>query len=615
MRMRVALGIGLFCAAIVFLLLVSLKSERTSGDLTVSTAVAYDESPPLSEMTSFAPLEPRAVFAPPNSLSPQNSASVSVRVSVAVDARSRLIEQTEMGSGEAPHIAASFDGLGVGFSGPQGVVPDSVSLRNPSDNSLAVGPNHIVQIVNSRMAIFTKKGDVFGETGRVLYGPAETRHVFSGFGGACDERNNGDTVVLYDQLADRWLIVMPIFSRIRPREDEPAARKDGDPARESMIGQKLQPGRAKKLQHPTKDELYVRDSIRTEQRAARRLSEGGFAMCYALSTSPDPFGSYYRYEFVRLLFPDYPRPAVWPDGYYVPTSTGDDIIEKHACVVDRHAMLMGEMATEQCLIINDVNFLNNAGVDGFETPDRGAPNIIMATGGSQLNGVLEDDGIYAWKFFVNWRDASKTRLEGPEKIMVTPYHYLCGGQLKECVPQPGTDQRLDSQGDKIMARLVYRRRGDVQSIVAVHSVNTAAGAGGVRWYEFRINDGGDIELYQEGTYAPEGQYRWMASPAMDKNGNIGIGYSFGGLPDYPGQRFAGRLDGDPLGELTLREAVLVEGEESQKNTLRWEDYTQTAVDPSDDCTIWYVGDYLKAGAEHYSTRIGAFQMAGCGSRD
>ena len=614
MRKRAALGIGLSCIAIVLFTLISWESGPKSGKVIVSAAVAHDESPPLSEMISFRASVPTESFAPLRSLSPQNSASVSVRVSITVDARSRLIEQTEMGIGDAPHIAASFDGLGVGFSGPQGVVPDSVTLRNPSDNSLAVGPNHIVQIVNSRMAIFTKKGEMYDETGRVLYGPVETRHVFNGFGGACDERNNGDTVVLYDQLADRWLIVMPIFSRIRPREGEPAARRDGDAAKESMIGQIFQPGRAEKLQHPTKEELYERDSIRTEQRAAPRLSKGGFAMCYALSTTPDPFGSYYRYEFVRPLFPDYPRPAVWPDGYYVPTSTGDDIIEKHACVVDRHAMLMGEMATEQCLILNDVNFLNNAGVDGFETPDRGAPNIMMATGGSQLNGVLEDDGIYAWKFYVDWRNTSKTRIEGPEKIMVTPYHYLCGGQLKECVPQPETEQRIDSQGDKIMARLVYRRRGDVQSIVAVHSVNTAAGGGGVRWYEFRIDDAGDIELYQEGTYAPGGQYRWMASPAMDKNGNIGIGYSFGGLPDYPGQRFAGRLDGDPLGELTLREAVLVEGEESQKNTLRWEDYTQTAIDPTDDCTIWYVGDYLKAGAENYSTRIGAFQMQGCGDQ-
>jgi hypothetical protein len=103
----------------------------------------------------------------------------------------------------------------------------------------------------------------------------------------------------------------------------------------------------------------------------------------------------------------------------------------------------------------------------------------------------------------------------------------------------------------------------------------------------------------------------MASPAMDKVGNIGIGYSFGGTPHYVGQRFAGRLADDPPGMLTLEEAVLVEGQAAQTGTLRWEDYTQTAVDPVDDCTIWYVGDYLKEGADTYSTRIGAFLLPGC----
>jgi hypothetical protein len=103
----------------------------------------------------------------------------------------------------------------------------------------------------------------------------------------------------------------------------------------------------------------------------------------------------------------------------------------------------------------------------------------------------------------------------------------------------------------------------------------------------------------------------MASPAIDRDGNIGIGYSFGGTPHFAGQRFAARLADDPLGVLTLEETVLVEGEAPQENTLRWEDYTQTAVDPADDCTIWYVGDYLEAGASSYSTRIGAFRLPGC----
>ena len=140
-----------------------------------------------------------------------------------------------------------------------------------------------------------------------------------------------------------------------------------------------------------------------------------------------------------------------------------------------------------------------------------------------------------------------------------------------------------------------------------------SGGGGVRCYEFTIAADRTVGLRQQGTYAPDGFYRWMASPAMDARGNIGIGYSFGGTPHYPGQRFAARMADDPLGVLTLAETVLVEGAASQTNTLRWEDYTQTAVDPSDDCTIWYVGDYLKAEAESYSTRIGAFRMPGCGN--
>ena len=276
--------------------------------------------------------------------------------------------------------------------------------------------------------------------------------------------------------------------------------------------------------------------------------------------------------------------------------------------------LKGEPAREQCVIIDGVNFLNNADIDGKNLPPKGAPNIVMAAGGTQLKNVLEDDGIFVWKFKVDWQNPANTKLSGPEKIAVAPYRYLCDGQLTHCVPQPGTDRRLDAQGDKLMARLVYRRIGNRESLVAVHSVNTSAGGGGVRWYEFRVNSnrGQDrsVKLHQQGTYAPDVFFRWMASPAMDRFGNIGIGYSFGGTPHFVGQRFAGRRANDALGKLTLRETVLAEGAVAQ-NVMRWEDYTQTAVDPSDDCTVWYVGDYIKQGETSYSSRIGAFRMPGC----
>ena len=548
---------------------------------------------------------PAVPIKPPVITSPPGSASV---------------EQRSQGTAAAAELVASFDGLGVGFEGPQG----TANLRNPSDNSLAVGKDHVFQIVNTRMAIFSKKGKRFNETGKVLYGPVATNTIFKGFGGMCEAMNNGDAVVRYDQLADRWLVVMPIFRRGPERPDQPKPGRSGDPAQVSVPGRPGQPGPAAPLFVPARqlaqppqprpsDQPGQPPQQRPPDQAAQPRPQGPYSMCYAISATSDPLGSYYRYEFLRPLFPDYPRPAVWPDGYYVPTSTGDDVIQKHACVVDRARMLKGEPATEQCVIIDGVNFLNNADLDGKLLPPKGAPNIMMAAGGTQLKKVLEDDSILAWKFYVDWKNAVNTKITGPEKIAVAPYHYLCDGQLTNCVPQPGTERRLDAQGDKIMARLVYRRIGNTESIVGLHSVNTSVGGGGVRWYEFRIGKDRSVGLYQQGTYAPDGLYRWMASPAIDKLGNIGIGYSFGGTPHFAGQRFAGRLAQDPLGQLTLKETVLVEGEGAQ-NAMRWEDYTQTAIDPSDDCTIWYAGDYVKKGAQNYSSRIGAFRMPGCRGR-
>ncbi|HEX7118515.1 MAG TPA: hypothetical protein VF212_07005 [Longimicrobiales bacterium] len=532
----------------------------------------------------------------------------------AVPPSGAAVEQRSQGMRAPARLVASFDGLGYGLRGPHGTSRG----RNPSDNSLAVGPNHIVQTVNSRLAIFTKAGERFDETGRVLYGPVPTNTVFKGFGGTCEARNNGDAVVRYDQLADRWLIVMPIFRRAEARPDQPGPWRAGDTVYVSPPGVPGQPGPAAPLfvPPPVDADSAAADREgrreRTRRRGERRPEPTGpYSICYAVSTGPDPMGSYYRYEFLRPLFPDYPRPAVWPDGYYVPTSTGDHVIQKHACVVDRRRMLAGEPATEQCIVLDGVNFLNNADLEGRTLPPAGAPNPMLATGGAQLRGDFDDAAIYAWRFHVDWENPANTAILGPDTVAVAPYHYLCDGQLSECVPQPGTDQRLDSQGDKLMARVVYRNLGGRESIVAVHSVATSAGAGGVRWYEFTIDEDRSLRLRQQGTYAPDPAYRWMASPAIDARGNIGIGYSYGGPARYPGQRFAARLADDPLGRLTLRETVLVEGEDAQENTLRWEDYSQTAVDPVDDCTIWYVGDYYKEGAPTYSTRIGAFRLPGC----
>jgi hypothetical protein len=586
------------------------RSESTNvGSVIVHGAMNFDVSPPLASARSVIPAEPSEPSCC-GGLTPESSGTEKVSNDPApvpkpvITQAGAAVEQRAQGKSPASLLVESFDGLGAGFTGPNG----AATFKSPSDNSLAVGPNHIVQIVNTRIAVYTKKGARYDKSGRVLYGPVATNTLWAGFRGVCEAHNNGDGVVRYNQLAGRWLFVMPIMTRTNPGE-YPEGHGDAVHA-----GQTSAPGApailASNPPPPPPNPLAGKHIFSGSE--AETKPHGTFAMCYAVSVSDDPLGAYHRYAFERTLFPDYPRPAVWPDGYYVPTSTGDEVIQKHVCIADRTKMLRGQPATEQCVVIDGVSFLNSADIDGQALPPPGAPNIMMAAGGAQLKNVFDDDGIYVWKVHVDWNTPANTKATGPEKITVAPYHFLCNGQLTSCVPQPGTERRLDAQGDKLMQRLVYRKIGKRESIVAAHSIATQAGGGGVRWYEFRLDKHRNPYLYQQGTYAPDEFYRWMPSIALDQKGDIGIGYSFGGTPNFTGQRFAARSARDPKGTLSLRETVLASGEASQTTTLRWEDYVTTAIDPSDDCTFWYVGDYLKKGeTANYTSKIGSFLVPGC----
>ena len=204
---------------------------------------------------------------------------------------------------------------------------------------------------------------------------------------------------------------MPIFSRAAERPDQPPVWTARAQAYESPVGRPDQPGPAVALyQPPARVHLRHLRHLRHPRRPRCTPGTSGEGSLLDLLRAEPSRRSVRRVltatnSFVRL-FPDYPRPAVWPDGYYVPSSTGDEVIEKHACVVERSAMLAGRAAREQCFVINDVNFLNNADLDGTELPPRGAPNVMMAAGGAQLKKVFEDDAILAWKFFTDWSNPS-----------------------------------------------------------------------------------------------------------------------------------------------------------------------------------------------------------------
>src|SRR5439155_3949468 len=264
----------------------------------------------------------------------------------------------------------------------------------------------------------------------------------------------------------------------------------------------------------------------------------------------------------------------------------------------------GQAATQQCYLLStSYGSLLPSDLDGATAPPAGSPNYLLSFG---TNSLL------LWKFHVDWATPANSSLTGPSTIPVAAFSPACGGG-GACIPQGGTTQKVDSLADRLMYRLAYRNFGDHESLVVNHSV-TAGASVGVRWYELR-SPNATPTVYQQGTYAPDSSYRWMGSAAMDRNGDIGLGFSVSSGSIDPGIHYTGRLVGDGLGTMTQGEGVIIDGAGSQTGGLaRWGDYTSLSVDPSDDCTFWYTGEDLASnGSFNWHTRIGSFKLPGCGS--
>ncbi len=448
--------------------------------------------------------------------------------------------QTAVGAAAAPALGASFDGVGQGFTGPAGTFTVNSA---PPDTNGQVGPNHYVQIVNSAFAIFNKSGTV-------LYGPAATNTLWSGFGGGCQTNNDGDATVVYDRIVDRWII--------------------------------------------------SQFSVTTKP----------YLQCVAVSTTPDPTGSYYRYAFQYTNFPDYPKMGVWPDAYYETfnlfNDAGTAFLGPELCAYDRAKMLTGAAATQQCFTLSTAfGGILPSNVDSAQLPPDGSPNYLTDFATNALD---------FWKFHVDWATPANTTITAAAQIPVAAFSPACNGG-GTCVQQSGTARTLDSLADRLMYRLAYRNFGDHESLVVTHSV-TAGTSSGVRWYEIRTPNT-TPSVYQQGTYAPDAAYRWMGSVAQDGSGNIGLGFSISSASVHPGIHYTAHLTSDPAGVMGQGEGVIIDGAGSQTGTLsRWGDYSDISVDPVDDCTFWFTSEYLKAnGTFNWSTRIGTFKLAGCGTPD
>jgi hypothetical protein len=337
------------------------------------------------------------------------------------------------------------------------------------------------------------------------------------------------------------------------------------------------------------------------------VSTTPYLQCFAISDTSDATGSYHRYALGMSAFPDYPKLGVWPDAYYITFNMFTSVfVGAKVCALDRTAMLNGDPATAQCVqLSSSYASLLPSDLDGATPPPAGAPNYLLNFGTNSLR---------LWKFHVDWANSANSTFTGPTSIPVAAFTRACGGGA--CIPQRGTKNKLDSLGDRLMYRLAYRNFGDHESLVVNHSVAAGSSSNsnaGIRWYELR-DPGGTPTVFQQGTYAPDSNYRWMGSIAMDQDGNIAVGYSVSGANLYPAIRYTGRLSTDlPLGKLQA-ETSIIEGAGSQSQPLnRWGDYSSISVDPVDDCTFWYTNEYLQSsGKFNWSTRIASFKFPTCG---
>jgi hypothetical protein len=99
--------------------------------------------------------------------------------------------------------------------------------------------------------------------------------------------------------------------------------------------------------------------------------------------------------------------------------------------------------------------------------------------------------------------------------------------------------------------------------------------------------------------------------AMDRDGNIGLGFSVSSSTMHPGIHFTGHRVTDPLGQMGQGEGVIIDGKGSQLDFPRWGDYTSLSIDPADDCTFWYTDQYYGVDGNSWQTRTGTFKLSEC----
>ncbi len=460
------------------------------------------------------------------------------------------VAQTWHGLIEMPAPLVSFDGVNSSFNG---------SLPDVQGD---VGPGHYVQWANRLFAIFDRSGNKIYPAGS---GFAVGATLWTDFGGPCASDGGAGFVdhptVKFDRLAQRWLM-------------------------------------------------------------SRSLAYS-YTVCVAISQTADPTGAWYRYAFEPFSGQtlDHPTFGVWPDGYYMtvaqPAAGFSNPYGARVSVFERDRMLAGQPARQVYFDLSAVDpkwtGLLPSDLDGTQAPPAGSPNYLMAVADGQ--GPSGADVLQVFRFHTDWVTPANSTITGPAIINLTSLGLgfkgsLCNGSWL-CIPQPDVDTKLQTQDGRLMYRLAYRNFGTHESLVLNHTVDVdGTSHAGIRWYEVR-SPGTTPTVFQAGTFAPDADHRWVGSIAMDASGNIALGYSVSSRSTYPSIRYAGRLAGDPPGQLTQREVTLMAGMGSD-TFFWWGDNSIMSVDPLDDCTFWYTQAYnTYTGQAPWVARVGSFRFPTC----
>lgn len=417
-----------------------------------------------------------------------------------------------------------------------------------SDATGAVGATQYVQLVNSQYTVYDKT------TGALIAGPVAANSLWSTFGGSCQTANDPDGTVMYDQLANVWV-----------------------------------------LQHHASP------------------TGGPNLNCVAVSTSSDATGTYNLYGFgLTLQFPDKPKLGLWPDAYYLSQDLLDStgvFIRSQVCALDRTAMLAGTFARSICFqgSISLPTFVVST-LDGQTLPPAGEPEFVWQLDQRPNNGR---NNLNSFQFHVDWTNPNSTTFTGPVANVLPAYTDTCAS-FRPCIGQPNTTNPLQGWGDRLIGRVSYRNFGTYESVVMTHAISRSVNLvshSAVRWYEYRTPM--TPVIFQSGTFNPDTTNRWIPNIAQDKFGDIAISYNVSSSTVFPGLRYTGHAITDKIGIMEA-ETTLVTGAGSQISNHYWPSYAGLALDPVDDCTFWVTGEYYPATSKSgWKTQVASFRFPSC----